>query len=96
MKKVVQYPSNEVILSSLNNSSIVGIFYKNCDQKSAVLQLPNENFIGFGGTGLSLVGSWTHTTLLDYVRRAVSNQDATAYVFDTKEDLFKWLSEPVK
>lgn len=89
MKKIVQAQARTIELGAINNDSIVGIDWQ--EQGKTFLIATSEGY-----KPLSRCLSVTHSWDTKSVREAVEyvfKAGGDAYIFDTKEDLFRWLGE---
>jgi hypothetical protein len=94
MKKlVVLKQKNDVIdLSQITDKSIVGIEWES-SSKSFIIQIKSNRYAGTGSIDLSVNGVWETETKMDYIEKAITQQNADCFVFNTLKELYEWLAE---
>ncbi len=92
MKRVVNnIPKTEVVeLSKIKDNSYIGIQWSSGD-KSWVTRSGDNEFKSICIGDQNLAGCWTRPTKREYVENAFSQRGTEAYVFESKEELVKFL-----
>ena len=94
MKQVVFEPINKNVINinDINNNSIVGIKFNSLQDKVWVF---NYGIEGYGGMRIGRINSqglWFRESIKEYCRE-VGEQNADIFVFDSEDELKKWLME---
>lgn len=95
MKKIIdKVPSEFARLDDINNKSIVGILWAD-GAKSFVIRVRDTSFVsvGAGLTNFDVSNCWGEPSVKEYILSATNGQRATAFLFESDKELYKWMSE---
>jgi hypothetical protein len=94
MKRIITKSEDTVQLYNITNSSIVGIQWERGDR---AMVIGTENgFCALSNRHNNLYNVWYAKSAQEYVERALkqgNNTNSKAFVFETPQELFKWMSE---
>lgn len=88
MKKVVFEAVDAVIISEINDNSLIGVIWNNDAKSIAVLN--KDGFMLISKFDLNLSGNWAMKTKKELITQAIKNGLKNVFLFDTKEELFNW------
>jgi hypothetical protein len=95
MKRIITETEETVSLCSISDSSIVGIEWERGDR--AMIISTREGFCALSNRHKpNLYNVWYAKSAQEYVERSLkqgNNTNSKAFVFETAQQLFKWMSE---
>jgi hypothetical protein len=95
MKRIIVKSEDTVQLCDISNSSIVGIQWERGDR--AMVISTEDGFCALSNRHKpNLYNVWYAKSAQEYVERSLkqgNNTNSKAFVFETPQQLFKWMSE---
>ena len=92
MKKVIIHPeqTQTILIDSITNDSIVGIEWYN-KAKSWIVETDLKEFKGIKIGSNSVLDKWHRNSKKEYCVNAMTQRNTNVFVFDTADELVKWL-----